>query len=191
MKRTTLAVAAALSFLPAVAHAEDSEQGPFYIQGSVGVSYWDFPHIDLFAGLATSYSWTGFWPALELGYHFSGRHDGFVLGVRQAFIATASNVLGGHAGGTSMVRLGYDLAFKVGTFEINVDPYAMVGIGYIFDGLHAGIAATGGLDVKLFFTKGVYAFARPAELGIQCFEDSGICAFNYAAALGAGIALGK
>jgi hypothetical protein len=139
----------------------------------------------------TGYSWTGFNPTIEAGFHFQGRHDGIMLGIRQGFSITATNILGGHAAGTTSARVGYDVAFKAGSLEVNVDPYAMIGVGYVFDGPHAGILATGGLDVKVFLTKGFYVVARPAELGIQCFEDSGSCAFAYLAGAGAGFAFGN
>ena len=185
------ALAAAVVLAPRAASAGDSEQGPLYIQGGVGVSFWDFPGLR-FIG---SYSWTGFDPQVEFGWHPSGRHDGFVLGVRQAFIVTAVQ---GAAAGVTSARFGWDLAFKASSIEINVDPFATFGVGYVFDGLvpfaggpSAGIEATGGLDVKAFFTKGFFAYARPAELGFQCFHDYGNCAFSYAMSVGAGYAFGR
>ncbi len=188
VNRAAIFGAALVTFVAASALADDSEQGPLYIQGGVGVSYWDFPRVEFF-GFFTGYSWTGFNPQIEAGYHFSGRHDGFVLGLRQAFIVTG---LQGNAAGLTALRGGWDIAMKVSSFELNIDPFATIGIGYIFDGPHAGITATGGIDAKIFFgATGIYAFARPAELGIQCFHDVGECAFSYAATVGAGIALGK
>ncbi len=188
MKRAlgVAALAAAVALSSPRAFADDSVQGPAYVEGGVGVSFWDFPHL-AFGPFSTGYSWTGFNPAVELGYHFSGRHDGFVLGLRQGFSVTA---IQGHAAGTTVVRGGYDLAFKAGSLEVNVDPFGTFGVGYVFDGPSAGIQATGGIDVKLFFTKGFFAYARPAELGFQCFHDSGDCAFTYAAGVGAGFAFG-
>jgi hypothetical protein len=181
-------IALATALAPSPARADDSAQGPAYVQGTVGVSFWDFPHVQLFGPIAGSYSWTGFNPTIELGYHFQGRHDGIMLGIRQGFSITA---LAGHAAGTTSARIGYDFAFKAGSLEVNVDPYALIGVGYVFDGPSAGIAATGGLDVKLFLTKGFYLVVRPAELGIQCFEDRGDCAFAYLAGAGAGFAFGN
>ena len=191
MKRWGLlgaAVFAAIALAPSHASAADSEQGPIVLQAGLGISYWDFPNLGAFFGTTLSYAWTGFEPSLEFGYHFSGRHDGLMLGVRQAFMITQVQ---GHAAGQTDLRVGYDLAFKAGSLEINVDPFAMVGGGYIFDGPHAGIQVTGGLDVKLFFTKGIYAFVRPGELGFQCLHDFGDCAFTYQAAAGAGYAFGQ
>jgi len=178
--------AAAIASASPSALADDSSQGPAYVQGAVGVNYWDFPNITFFI-FSGSYSWSAFRPEVEVGYHVSGRHDGFVFGLRQAFYVDA---LQGHAAGATILRLGYDVPFKAGQFEINVDPFATFGVGYIFDGLHAGVAATGGLDVKVFLTSGLYVMARPAELGVQCFHDWGLCAFSYAAQAGAGFAFG-
>ncbi|HSQ64316.1 MAG TPA: hypothetical protein VLM85_13910 [Polyangiaceae bacterium] len=168
--------------------AQESSQGPAYVQGSVGVNYWDFPNIQIFGPFSTSYSWTAFRPDIEFGYHPSGRHDGFVVGVRQAFYITGVQ---GHAAGATVLRLGWDIPFKAGSLEINVDPFASIGAGYIFDGPHAGVAGTGGIEAKVFLTQGLYVMVRPAELGFQCLHDWGICAFSYAAGAGAGFAFGK
>lgn len=193
MTRATVVASIILgfAFVPSSARADESAQGPAYVDGTVGISFWDFPRI-AFGPVATSYSWTGFNPTIEFGYHFQGRHDGIMLGIRQGFSITAIGVaFNPRAAGTTSARIGYDFAFKAGTLEINVDPYAMIGVGYIFDGPSAGIEATGGLDVKLFITKGFFVVARPAELGIQCFHDSGNCAFAYLAGAGAGFAFGN
>ncbi len=195
MKRAAVISAAlAIAILtPALASANDSEQGPLFIQGGIGFNYWDFP--DIGGGLG-GYSWTGFRPEIEAGFHFSGRHDGVSLGLRQMFSITGVQ---GRAAGGSFLRGGYDLAFKVSTFELNVDPYAFLGVEYIFDGLavfvkagpSAGIGGGAGVDVKMFFGGGFFAYLRPLELGFQCFHDRGLCAFQYAGGIGAGIALGK
>lgn len=170
---------------PSLASADDSSYGPLYIQGGVGFSYWDFPNYAFGFG----YSWTAFRPEVEVGYHFSGHHDGVVLGLRQAFMITGTQ---GHADGLTSIRGGYDIPLKVSNMELNVDPFVTLGIGYQFDGPSAGISVTGGLDAKLFIgASGLFVYARPVELGIQCAEDRGICAFNFAGSLGAGIALGK
>jgi hypothetical protein len=189
MKRAAAVAAAAITTLVTTGAfaLDDSQQGPAYVQGSVGISYWDFPRLFSIGGFGQGYSWTGFNPTVEFGFHFSGRHDGFVLGIRQGFSVTA---LQGYAAGTTDARIGYDMAFKAGSLEINVDPFATVGVGYIFDGPHAGINAAGGIDVKLFLKGGFFVFGRPAEIGVQCFHDFGQCAFVYAAGAGAGFAFG-
>ena len=184
---TAVAFTAAIMLAPIAARADESVQGPAYLEGTVGVSYWDFPHLQ-FGPFVTGYSWTGFNPAIEFGFHFQGRHDGIMLGIRQGFSIDA---IQGHAAGTTAARVGYDFAFKAGSLEINVDPFGTIGVGYLFDGPHAGILATGGLDVKLFLVKGFFVVARPAELGIQCFHDLGDCAFAYLAGVGAGYAFGN
>lgn len=190
MKRATAVAFTAVLLAAATARADDSTRGPAYLQGSVGISYWDFPDFVLGQG----YSWTGFDPSFEFGFHFSGRHDGLVLGIRQSFSITqfgGNGFIGGHAAGTTAARGGYDIAFKAGAMEITLAPFATIGAGYVFDGPHAGLNMTGGLDVKLFLVKGFYVFARPAELGFQCLHDSGKCAFVYLAAAGAGFAFGN
>jgi hypothetical protein len=189
VKAATVVAFTAVLFAATPALADDSTRGPAYVQGTVGISYWDFPHVTL-GPLVTGYSWTGFNPTIEAGFHFQGRHDGIMLGIRQGFSITAIN-FPPHAAGTTAARIGYDFAFKAGSLEVNVDPYGMIGVGYVFDGPSAGITATGGLDVKLFLVKGFYVVARPAELGIQCFHDRGECAFAYLAGAGAGFAFGN
>jgi hypothetical protein len=194
VKGASAALALALTLSSTDARAENSEEGPFYVGGSVGVSFWDFPSIQIIGPLSTSYSWTGFDPTIEFGWHPSGRHDGFVIAVRQGF---SIDQLQGHAAGTTVARVGWDFAFKMGKLELNVDPFATFGVGYIFDALigqsgpHAGIQATGGIDAKIFLTSGVFVVVRPAELGFQCLHEYGICAFVYAAGVGAGVAFGK
>ena len=191
--KTLFAVAVVASSIGASASAradgmQESSQGPAYVQGSVGVNYWDFPNIQIFGPFNASYSWTAFRPDIEFGFHPSGRHDGFVVAVRQAFYVTGVQ---GRAAGATSLRVGWDIPFKAGSLEINVDPFASIGAGYIFDGPHAGIAATGGIEAKIFLVQGLYVMVRPAELGAQCFHDWGLCAFSYAAGAGAGFAFGK
>jgi len=189
VKRATAVAGIVLGFVCAStsARADDSTRGPAYVQGTVGINFWDFPGLP-FIG---DYSWTGFDPTIEFGFHFSGKHQGLSLGIRQSFIITASNILGGHAAGTTVGRGGYDFAFKAGSMEVNVDPFLTIGAGYVFDGPHAGLQMSTGLDVKLFLTGGFYLVARPVELGFQCLHDSGRCAFAYLAGVGAGFAFGN
>ena len=188
MKTATAVAFTAVLFAAAPARADESVHGPAYLQGTVGLSYWDFPKVQVFGPFSTDYSWTGFNPTIEFGFHFQGRHDGIMLGIRQGF---SIDGIQGRATGTTAARIGYDFAFKAGTLEVNVDPYVMLGAGYVFDGPSAGLLVTGGLDVKLFLVKGFYVVARPAELGVQCFHDRGACAFAYLAGVGAGFAFGN
>jgi hypothetical protein len=163
----------------------ESAHGGTYIQViALGGGFMDFPN---FLGLGVSYSWTGFRPDIEFGFHPSGRHDGFVLGLRQAFTITGVQ---GAASGTSQVRLGWDIPIALGSHELSLDPFAVVGVGYFFDGPSAGVVASGGIDAKFFVAGGFYAFARPAELGVQCFHDYGVCAFALNFGAGVGFAIG-
>jgi hypothetical protein len=167
----------------------ESSHSGIYVQTALGVGFLYFPNI----GFGTSYDWAGFRPDLEFGFHVSGRHDGFVIGLRQSFTLTA---LQAHAGGASQLRLGYDIPVTVVGHELSIDPFAAVGIGYIFDGVtgfggpSAGIVATGGIDVKFFLAGGFFAFVRPFEGGVQCYHDVGLCAFDLVVTAGAGGAFG-
>jgi hypothetical protein len=157
----------------------DSTRGPFYVQGTVplGLNYWNFV-----SGGVGHAAWR---PDVEFGAHFSGRHDGFVLGLRQAFLVTA---VPGSAGATTQLRYGYDIPIGLGDFELNIAPFGTFGLGYIFDGPHGGIDMSWGVDGKFFFKKGLYAFARPFEMGFQCAHDSGDCALAMVFGAGVGFA---
>lgn len=176
-------VLAMLTAAPSPGALGESRKGPFYAQGTVplGVNYWYFP-----AGSSGAYSWSGWRPDLEFGLHFSGRHDGLVLGVRQAFLLTA---IQGHAAATTALRGGWDIPIALASFELTVAPYATVGLGYLFDGPHAGINFSGGIEAKFFFAGGLYAFARPFEMGAQCFHDGlgGLNNCALGAVFGAGV----
>ena len=152
MIRRALALAATTIALSASrdAHAlEQSTRGPFYAQAVVGgVSAWvDFP---------TAYYRTD----AEFGFHFSGRADGFVLGVRQAFD------IGRFSIGETVLRFGYDIAIPIenGRYEISLAPYGTFGLNYIFQGLSAGLPWSVGFEGRFFVWRGLYAFLRPIEL---------------------------
>jgi len=163
--------------------AGESANGGVYVQAVAGGVAWHyFPNF--FAGFP--YDWAGFRPDIEFGFHPSGRHDGFVIGLRQAFVLTMAE---GFAGGVSSVRLGWDIPIALGERELVIGPFVSAGIGYIFDGPSAGIHVNGGADVKFFIASGFYAFGR-VEAGLQCFHDAGICAFDLVAGGGVGIAFG-
>lgn len=153
--------------LSPTAIAEDSTRGPFYVEG--------FP---------LGYNWTGVYGCTyhpgtgqtictgggiggafrlsgEFGYHVSGRHDGFVIGARQAFLFPA----GGGVWGTTQARLGWDIAIPVRRFEITIAPYGVAGVAYNLNGGNAAFAFAGGAEGKFFFSKGGYACATPFELG--------------------------
>lgn len=158
---------------------DDSRKGPMYVQGTIpfGLNFWVYPD--------GGQSWAGFRPDFEFGIHFSGRHDGFMLGFRHAFLLTA---VPAGAGGTDSIRYGYDIPIALGDFELNLAPYGTVGVGYIFDGPHAGLQMAWGIDGKFFITHGFYAFARPFEMGFQCVHDSGVCALAMVWGAGVGFA---
>ena len=81
-----------------------------------------------------------------------------------------------------------DIPISIGDFELNIAPFGTFGIGYLFDGPHAGIDMTWGVDGKFFIVDGFYAFARPFEMGFQCLHDSGDCAIALVFGAGVGFA---
>ncbi len=194
MKTPLLPVAALASFAGAFflflspAHADDSKRGAFYVQGSplgVGVAF--FPGAD-YTDPVTGNTISGGGGAsasyridVEGGYHFSGRHDGFVLGLRQAFYFSGGSL------GSTTVRAGWDIpiALADGKMELTIAPYAHLGIGYAFAGgdpfFHWGVGADG----KLFFLKdlGLYAYVRPIEFSM--FINSAVVpAISFGAGMG-------
>ena len=173
MRRFIVAGAALIAALalPGTARADlaESTRGPMYVQGTfpLGLGYGH-----TFSGYGSG-GFSNWKPDVEFGIHFSGRHDGFVLGFRQEFhLMEVPN----SAGASTLLKFGYDIPIPVGDFEINIGPYGIFGINYLFDGPHAGIRATAGVDGKFFFLKGLYAFARPFEMGFHCWHDFGQCA---------------
>ncbi len=165
----------------------ESSHGGAYLQVGIGASWMYFPD----NGSFNTYDWAGFRPDIEFGLHVTGRFDGFVIGLRQAFLLTAVQQ---NAGGVSQLRLGYDIPIAIGARELSIDPFAVVGIGYIFDGFgfggpSAGIAAGGGVDAKFFVAGGFYVGGR-IEAGAQCFHDVGLCAFTLSGGGSAGFAFG-
>jgi hypothetical protein len=165
-----------------------STRGPFYIQGALpALNVWGGSGLagcGRFGGCSSG----GWRPDVEFGIHFTGRHDGFVLAFRQAFIVTAPS---GDPGGATVVKLGYDIPIQIKKYELDIGPYGTFGVGYDFGGggrigVQAGFV---GVDVKFFIVKGFYAFARPFEFGMQCFHDfGGRCGFQYVMGLGVGYA---
>jgi len=171
----------------------ESSNGGVYIQTLAGVAWSYFPTA---FGPGGAYDWAGFNPEIEFGFHATGRHDGFVVGLRQAFILTAlGGIIFPRAAGVSTIRLGWDIPIALGERELVIGPFASAGIGYVFDGLtgfggpSAGVHVNGGADVKFFIASGFYGFGR-IEAGAQCYHDVGICAFDLVAGAGVGIAFG-
>ena len=160
------------------AHAlDDSTRGPFYIQGIVGG----------FALQDGGASW--FHQDVEFGFHTTGRHDGFVVGVRQGFD------LGDCVVGATVARLGYDIAipFKGGKFEMTIAPYGVVGLNYAFpcgfgSSMEAGLRFGGGIELKFFVYKGLYVLARPAETTGAEYVDVGRAYFHFDTGAGLGFA---
>src|SRR5581483_9380925 len=166
-----------------------STRGPFYLQGTP-LGYSHSASARGYCGGAGCGGWPSFRPEIEFGMHFSGRHDGIVLALRQAFLFTIGP---DNVGGTTVLRAGYDLAIPIKQFEVTVAPYTAAGIGYGFgDGGSIG-AQFGffGVDGKFFFKNGLYGYLRPFELGMQCFHaPSTQCWFQYVFAAGVGFAFG-
>jgi hypothetical protein len=161
-----------------------SSNGGVYLQALIGGFSWMyFPN---FLGSGFSTDWGGFNPDIEFGFHATGRHDGFVVGFRQAFVLTMVPAL---AGGVSTLRLGWDIPIALGERELVIGPYVSAGVGYVFDGPSAGIHINGGADFKFFIASGFFAFGR-FEAGAQCFHDGGFCAFDLVAGAGVGFAFG-
>src|SRR6266487_2543246 len=113
------ALAASLILVPGKADAEliSSRDKPFYIEGAfpLGFSTFGWGGGGFGCGRFGGCGWGGYWkPDIELGFHFTGRHDGFVLGIRHEFY------LGGFAGIGGVLRLGYDIPIPIkgGKYEI-------------------------------------------------------------------------
>lgn len=162
---TGLAIAIALTTSDAL--AADSAHGPFYVQGSpLGTTIALYPGSSVTVGNVTFSSGgaLAFYRVdAEFGYHFSGRADGFVLAIRQAFL------LGWGSAGITQARIGWDIAVPIGDeMELTIAPYAHLGAAYPFDGGKAGFLFGFGADAKLFFSRtfGLYAFLRPIEFGL-------------------------
>ena len=169
-----VASACAFAFAATVASsagAADSTHGALYIQGSpIGVAGITYQTSDYCRQGPTTVACGGtFWSNayrldFELGYHFSKRYDGFVLAGRQVFYFN-TDYADGHVEGATQLRLGYDIPIPIKQFELNIDPYGVVGVGYGFSNQNAAFTFAGGVEGKFFIVKGFYAFARPIELG--------------------------
>lgn len=170
------------------ASADDSKRGAFYVQGSplgVGVAFYPGADaVDPVTGQTTSLGGgasAAYRIDVEAGYHFSGRHDGFVLGLRQAFYFGSGSL------GSTTVRAGFDIPVAIGEsgMELTIAPFAHLGIGYAFAGgdpsFHWGVGADG----KLFFLKdvGLYAFVRPIEFSMF-INQAVIPALSFGAGMG-------
>ncbi len=165
-----LALAGALA-LSRTAGAAESSHGPFYVQGSpVGAAIGLYPGSSISVGNVT-YSVggsLGFYRVdAEFGYHFFGRGDGLVAGIRQVFF------LGWGSAGATSGRIGWDFAVPIGEeMELGIGPYAHLGALYPFNGGTAGFFFGFGVDVKLYFEQklGLYAFVRPIEFSLMTLD---------------------
>ncbi len=181
-KAIVVCALAATTAVASNAHAfEESTRSPFYVQGQLGSfgAWVDLPAVGTL----------GYWhPDVEFGYHFSGRHDGFVLGLRQGFYVGRDRY---HIGET-LIRGGWDFAlpFRNGRFELTLAPYGTFGVNYLFTGPQAGLHWSVGFEGKLFFWKGLYLLVRPIELGIGEYVDLGPFAKNVFFTLNAGVGVG-
>lgn len=184
---TPLAFASLL--LVTTADAADSAHGPLYVQASpLGVGILFYPGTDVINPITGQPMSTGggsvaaYRVDAEVGYHFSGRHDGFVAAVRQAFYLRDGSI------GTTTLRLGWDIALPLGDggLELTVAPYAHAGVGYAFSGgdpfFHFGFGADG----RLFFARdlGLYAFVRPIEVSFLVNGGTTLPAVSFGAGAG-------
>lgn len=132
---TALVVAGFCSAAPARA---DSKRGPFFIEGHVLGGALAFPSTGV---IGTSYP-------LEIaaGYHISGVHEGFVLGLAQRFDIGLS----GGSSGATLARLGWDFAIDLDPMELTIAPYLHGGALYGFGGGGAGGLVGPGVEGRLF-----------------------------------------
>jgi len=169
----SLAAISGLLFASTPAHAADSTHGPWYVQGSVGFATYSISptctHSPIFGDLCLGGgSFGAFRGTAEGGYHFSGRADGFVLGLRQTIFASGGSM------GITQVRLGWDIPIPIKDFELIIAPYGVGGVAYVFSSGgngSVGVALAAGVEGKFFFmkpdssAKGLFAFLQPVEIG--------------------------
>lgn len=170
--RKLLLVPSVLALLLSATHdaaAADSAHGAVYVQGSpLGVGLLFYPGTTVTNPITGTTTTTGggsvaaYRVDAEFGFHFTGRHDGFVAALRQAFYFRDGTV------GSTTLRLGWDIPIPIGDggLELNIAPYAHAGVGYAFSGgdpfFHFGFGANG----KMFFARdlGLYAYLTPVEV---------------------------
>lgn len=188
MAKHHLAFAAVAASLLAVSSADALEPStrdkPFYIEGAIPIGFdgGDFGNCR-FGGC-----FGGHWkPDIELGFHFTGRHDGFVLGIRHVFY------IGGTSGMGGLLRIGYDIPIPLqgGKYELTIGPYGYVGASFLgcngcrtFGAFQTG----GGVEGKFFLIKGFYVFARPLDFGVLYVPDLSSASFQWMFGAGAGYA---
>jgi hypothetical protein len=180
LSSSLLAVALVLSVRGA--RAADSTRAGMYVEGSpVGTGTFPLGCVQTQFGCLNNRAEGAYRLSAEFGVHFTGRHDGFVLGVRQVFL------FGSLSGGISEARVGYDIAIPIKQFEVTIAPYGVAGVAYVFDpGGHAAAALGVGAEGKFFFKDNLYAFLIPFELG--GWIGSGYSGVQYQGAVGIGYA---
>jgi hypothetical protein len=192
----SLAAISGLLFASTPAHAADSTRGPFYVQASpIGAATITYAQVCFHSSLinqdicGSGGSGGAYRAAVEFGYHFSGRHDGFALGVRQTFLINGGSL------GITQARLGWDIPIPIKDFELVIAPYGVIGVAYAFSNNgngSVGVAFGAGVEGRFFFmksdasAKGLYAFAQPIEVGGMVAGPFG--GFTYMAGLGIGYA---
>ena len=154
----------AITFARPARALEQSTRRPFYLEGTLaGIEPW-------FGFNFTASKGVYYHPGIEFGVHFTGRHDGLALGLRQSFAIGGSYPIG-----ETVLRAGWDLAlpFRNGRFEVTLAPFATVGMNYFLGPgpVQAGAHFSVGFDMKLFFYQGLYLLLRPVELSLGEFVD--------------------
>jgi hypothetical protein len=156
-----------------------STKGPFYIQGKV-IGF----GLAARSGFGSVGTFGTYHMDVEFGWHFpEQKHQAFAIGVRQAFYLNDQVVFG-----ATMARFGYDLPFDINDerFELTLAPYGVAGALYPFSGGEAAFIFGVGIEGRFFFWQGLYAMARPVEIGALVNGNGG--AFQYNGGLGIGYA---
>lgn len=147
---------------PARAEMKQSTKGAAYLQADpLGfASITTCVNAGVFGSICASS--TSFAMDFEGGYHFSGRHDGFVLGGRQSFYISSGSA------GSTQARFGYDIPIMLseGKYELTIAPYGVMGVAYGFKGGDPSFAFGFGSDVRFFIGDGgFFVGGHPIELG--------------------------
>ncbi len=157
-----------------------SQKGPGYVQGTfLGFGLAARAGVSGNIGTVSTYHLD-----VEFGWHFpEQKHQAFVVGVRQAFY-----IVDPGAAGATLARFGYDLPFDINDerFELTLAPYGILGGLYPLGQGDGAFIFGVGIEGKFFFWKGLYALARPAEIG--AIITGGGAAFQYNGGLGIGYA---
>ncbi len=160
------------------ASAATSQRDPFYVGGTI--LGFGAPLNSGFRGVSSPYRLD-----FDFGYHPSNRHDGFVIGFRQAFLFG-----GGFDGGFSQLRMGGDIPIliKGGRMEVTIAPYGAGGLYYGFEGQNPRGIISLGIEGKFFpiADNGFFALARPFE--ISFLPGEGRMPVLYGFGVGAGYA---